>query len=88
MAQAGPGGVARGERRDHRHAREGGGWLVLDKGYQDVAFYASFRCSGACKTGVLLRAEKTADGMKGVYVSLSDGDVASYEVSWTRRGRR
>src|SRR5437899_1655091 len=45
-----------------------GGWLVLDKGYQDVAFYASFRCSGACNAGVLLRAEKTAAGLKGVYV--------------------
>ena len=35
--------------------RENGGWLMLDKGYQDVAFYASFRCTGACKTGLLLR---------------------------------
>src|SRR5258708_5774369 len=42
--------------------KESGGWLVLDKGYQDIAFYASFRCAGACQTGVLLRAEKTADG--------------------------
>jgi len=37
----------------------GGGWLVLDKSYQDVQFFASFRCSGSCRTGVLLRAEKT-----------------------------
>src|ERR1700693_4367405 len=34
-----------------------GGWLVLDHGYQDVEFAASFRCTGACKAGVLLRAE-------------------------------
>src|SRR5688500_15726476 len=54
---------------------ESGGWLVLDKGYQDIAFYSSFRCAGTCKAGVLLRIEKTADGMKGVYVSLSEGDV-------------
>jgi hypothetical protein len=59
-----------------------GGWLLLDKGYQDVEFYTSFRCSGACKTGILLRAQKTSDGgIKGVYVSLNDGDVASYEVT-------
>src|SRR2546425_12376691 len=50
-------------------SKESGGWLVLDKGYQDIAFYAGVRCAGACKTGVLLRAEKTADGMKGIYVS-------------------
>src|SRR5580698_10945196 len=54
--------------------RESGGWLVLDHGYQDVEFSAAFRCPGACKTGVLLRAEKTADGMKGVFVSLAEGD--------------
>jgi hypothetical protein len=34
-----------------------GGWLMLDQSYQDVGFYAGFRCSGGCKTGVLLRAE-------------------------------
>src|SRR6185436_1357855 len=59
---------------------ENGGWLLLDKGYQDIAFYSGFRCSGACKAGVLLRAEKTTDGIKGVFVSLGDGDVGSYEV--------
>ena len=36
-------------------AKSGGGWLVLDRSYQDVAFYASFRCAGPCKPGVLLR---------------------------------
>ena len=58
-----------------------GGWLVLDHSYQDVGFHASFRCSGGCKTGVLFRAEKTAEGMKGVYVSLNEGDMASYRVT-------
>ncbi len=48
-----------------------GGWLVLDRSYQDIGLYADFRCTGECVTGLLLRAEKTADGMKGVYVSLS-----------------
>src|SRR5437762_2199957 len=48
-----------------------GAWLVLDHSYQDAAFYASFRCAEDCKTGVLLRAEKTSEGMKGIFVSLS-----------------
>ena len=60
--------------------RESGGWLVLDRGYQDLQFFASFRCTGACKSGILLRAEKTAEGMKGIYVSLTEGDLAGYEV--------
>src|SRR3954453_22465763 len=40
----------------------GGGWLVLDKGYQDVEFFLNFRCSGTCSTGVLVRAAKTPEG--------------------------
>jgi len=63
-----------------------GGWLVLDKSLQDVEFGASFKCTGGCKTGVLLRAEKTPAGMKGVYVSLNDGDVAGYAVTLDASG--
>ena len=67
--------------------RPGGGWLVMDQSYQDVGFHASFRCIGGCKTGLLLRAEKTADGMKGVYVSLVDGEVAPYRVTLDAMGQ-
>ncbi|HXB72641.1 MAG TPA: FG-GAP-like repeat-containing protein [Candidatus Acidoferrales bacterium] len=66
--------------------RQGGGWLVLDKAYQDIAFYASLRCSGACQTGVLLRADKTPEGLRGVYVSLNEGDVAFYDVVLDAQG--
>jgi Domain of Unknown Function (DUF1080) len=53
----------------------GGGWLVFDHSYQDINFYSQYRCTGGCVTGLLMRAEKTADGgMKGVYVSLSDSN--------------
>src|SRR5580693_1648812 len=46
-------------------ARPGGsgGWLMLDKSLQDVAVFTSFKCAADCKAGLLLRAEKTADGM-------------------------
>ena len=65
-----------------------GGWLVMDKGFQDVQLYASYRCTGACTSGVLLRAQKTADGgMTGVYVSLTDGDTASYAVTIDAKGK-
>jgi len=67
--------------------KEIGGWLMLDKGYQDIAFYGSFRCAGACRTGILLRAEKTADGMKGLYVSLAGGDIAGYDVLLDAQGK-
>ena len=53
----------------------GGGWLVFDHSYQDINFYSQYRCTGGCITGLLMRAEKTADGgMIGVYVSLSDSN--------------
>jgi hypothetical protein len=66
-----------------------GGWLFLEHSYQDVGLFASFQCTGACKTGVLLRAEKTPDGMKGVYVSLSDPEfgVVAYHVKIDANGR-
>jgi hypothetical protein len=64
-----------------------GGWLVLDRSYQDAAFYASFRSAAGAKTGILFRAEKTADGMKGIFVSLSEGDLGPYRVSLDAQGR-
>ncbi len=64
-----------------------GGWLVLDRSYQDVGFYASFRCTGGCKTGVLLRAEKTPQGMKGIYFALAGEEVAGYRVTLDAEGK-
>jgi hypothetical protein len=66
---------------------QGGGWLILDKSFQDTGFFASFRCTGGCKAGVLLRAEKTPQGMKGVYMSLTEGDVAAYRVTLDAQGQ-
>ncbi len=65
-----------------------GGWLILDKGYQDLEFYTDFRCTGQCDAGVLFRAEKTSDGgLKGVYVSLNPGDADSYNVTVSPEGK-
>jgi hypothetical protein len=65
----------------------GGGWLLANKSYQDVAVFASFRCAAGCQTGVMLRAERTADGgLKGVFVSLNEGDLAAYRVTLDRQG--
>ena len=64
-----------------------GGWLVLDRSLQDVALFASFKCSQGCETGILLRAEKTSGGMKGIYVSLTGSDVESHRVTLDGQGR-
>ena len=64
-----------------------GGWLILDKSFQDVQFGADFKCTGGCRTGVLLRAEKTPTGMKGVFLSLDDGEVGGYAVTLDANGK-
>ena len=64
-----------------------GGWLVLDKSFQDVEFGADFKCVGGCKTGVLLRAEKTPTGMKGIFLSLDEGEVGGYAVTLDANGK-
>ena len=64
-----------------------GGWLVLDKSFQDVEFGADFKCASGCRTGVLLRAEKTPTGMKGLFLSLDEGEVGGYAVTLDVNGR-
>ena len=64
-----------------------GGWLMLDRSYQDVGFYASFQCAPGCRTGVMLRAEKTAGGTKGIYMALTDGDLGVYRVTLDEHGK-
>ncbi|MGA3239857.1 MAG: FG-GAP-like repeat-containing protein [Bryobacteraceae bacterium] len=64
-----------------------GGWLFLNQSYQDVGFHALFRCTGGCKAGVMIRAEKTADGFKGIYVSLDEENVPSFGVTLDSQGK-
>ena len=64
-----------------------GGWLMLDHAYQDVGLYADFRCTGGCETGALFRAEKTANGWKGIYVSLTEPGTPSYCVTLDAQGK-
>ena len=65
-----------------------GGWLVMDKPFQDIRLFTSYRCTGECKSGVLLRAQPTADGgLRGVYVSLTDGELGTYSVTLDAQGR-
>ena len=64
----------------------GSGWLVLDHSYQDTGFYAGFRCMGVCDTGVLIRATKTADGMKGTYLSIKGGQLEAESLTLDAEG--
>jgi hypothetical protein len=65
-----------------------GGWLFLGQSYQDVGFVADFKCSSGCRTGVLFRAEKMPDGgMKGIYLSMTEGDVGAYRITLDANGK-
>jgi hypothetical protein len=64
-----------------------GGWLVLDKSYQDLELNTDFRCAENCEAGVLFRTEKTADGgWKGIYVSVA-GEGGSYDLTLNADGK-
>lgn len=64
-----------------------GGWLMLDKSYQDIGLYSDFRCTGGCEAGALFRIQKTADGWKGVFVSLTEPETPSYDVTLDAQGK-
>ena len=66
-----------------------GGWLILDRSLQDVQFAATFRCTGGCKAGVMLRTQTTPEGIKGAFVALPDAQTqaASYALKLDPQGR-
>src|SRR3954454_19430131 len=64
-----------------------GGGLVLGHSYQDVGVFANFKCSGGCEAGALFRAEKTADGWKETFVSLTEPGTPSYSVTLDAQGK-
>jgi len=68
-------------------ARGGEGWLVLDKPYQDAALYTSFRCTGPCNTGILMRMEKRGAGSTGVMLAVEGDALVSYRVMIDASGK-
>jgi hypothetical protein len=65
----------------------GGGWLISEQKFQDVRVFVRLQCEAACDAGVLLRAERTADnGLRGDFVSLSDGDLNTYQLTLDAQG--
>ena len=66
-----------------------GGWLILDKPLQDVQFASTFRCTGGCRAGVMLRVQTTPEGMQGIYVALPEGEnpAAAFALKLDPQGR-
>jgi hypothetical protein len=68
-------------------ANSGGGWLVLDNGFQDIGFHSLFKATGNSETAVLLRMEKIPEGYRGVLLSLKKDDVVPYSVVLDAQGK-
>ena len=66
-----------------------GGWLLLDgKMFQDTQVYAGMKCAPGCRAGMIMRAEKTPDGgLKGIFMSLTEGDFVPYLIKLDAQGR-
>ena len=63
-----------------------GSWLVLDRSYQDTGFYAAFRCTGVCDTGILLRMTKTVAGINGTYLSIRGTEITGENLTLDPQG--
>jgi hypothetical protein len=65
-----------------------GGWLFLDRDYQDLEFVTTFQCPTECNTGVLLHGEKLpAGGTKGIFTSIEKGEIAAYRITLDSEGK-
>ncbi len=67
--------------------KEGEGWLVLDKPYQDSALYTSFRCTVPCNTGILMRMEKRDAGSTGLMLAIEGDALVPYRVNIDADGK-
>jgi len=67
--------------------QEGAGWLLSNRSLQDTGLYFQFRCTGPCNTGVLLRAQQSAAGMQGVFVSITDDGMEAYHLRLDASGK-
>jgi hypothetical protein len=64
-----------------------GGWLLLDKGYQDVQVAAQYRCAAGCTAGIMVRSEKGPDGTKGVFTVISGDERSTAAITVDAQGR-
>ena len=68
-------------------ATPAGGWLVMDKGYQDVGIHAQFKTTGNGEAAIMFRTEKVDQGYRGVMFSLKQDDITPYSVVLDARGK-
>ena len=78
--------AANGEINADGKNSKGAGWLFLNQSSQDTGVYVSFKCDGACDTGVLFRAEKKDGKTQGFLLSIKDDELSGYSVTLDANG--
>ncbi len=64
-----------------------GGLLILNRSYQDAGVHAVFKGAAGSEAGFVFRLEKATEGMKGVLVSIKDGESGAYAVTFDAAGK-
>jgi len=65
----------------------GGGWLILNKPFQDVQFFGRIQSKGDCNAGIMFRVQTSQNGMTGIFVSLRESDLKTYRLTIDLNGR-
>lgn len=65
----------------------GKGLLIFNKPTQDTGLYLQFRCEQECNAGIILRLEKTADGMHGILLSIQQQELEGYAITLDSKGK-
>ncbi len=65
-----------------------GGWLFFDEVYQNLAFYAKFKCEEPCDAGLVFRIENEGEdsGAKAVMISIEGETLHPYKISLNKSG--
>ena len=71
----------------HGQRRFWAGYSTIPYGYEEVALFTRFLCCHLCDAGLLFRVEETRAGIKGIFVSLQEGELLPYRVTLDVQGR-
>jgi len=62
-------------------------WLVLNRSFQDVDVQLEMKVAPGAEGGLLVRMEKTADGYKGILVSVKDSEAVTSQITLDQQGK-
>lgn len=76
-----------GELTGRTKAGADNGWLMFDHLFQDVFVNTLIKVSDETEAGLLFRAEKTAEGIKGILLAVKNGELSLYSITLDPDGK-